>query len=245
MSSHLYIGTSGWSYPAWKDDFYSGIAHKDWLQHCARHFTAIEINASFYRLQRKETYIQWHDQTPPDFRFALKANRYLTHNKKLIDPLKPILREREFAHALGDKLAAVLWQLPGNFKLNLNRLETFVNVLDQWQETRHCIEFRHTSWFNQDVADTLRQHRISACQSDAADWKRWDIITTDLIYARLHGHSCTYSSSYNRTSLNKWADKMNDWMNDGLDVHVYFDNDARGAAPRNAIQLLSMLQERE
>ena len=241
MSPRLYIGTSGWSYPAWKDSFYSGIPQKDWLHHCARHFTGIEINASFYRLQRKETYEKWHEQTPPEFRFSLKANRYLTHSKKLIEPIDPIRREREQAHGLGDKLAVVLWQLPGNFKLNLNRLEAFVNALDQWQDTRHCIEFRHASWFNRDVANCLQKHRIAACQSDAADWKLWDVITTDLVYVRLHGHTCTYSSSYNHASLKKWADKLNHWINAGCDVHVYFDNDARGAAPKNAIQLLGMM----
>ncbi len=239
--THGYIGTSGWCYPHWKQSFYQGKAQKEWLHYCAERFTAIEINSSFYHLQQQEVYANWKQQTPATFRFALKANRYITHVKKLLDADKPIALERERAQGLGEKLAVVLWQLPGHFKINLDRLESFVAALQQWQETRHSIEFRHPSWFTDDVATCLQKNRIAVCQSDAADWKLWDIVTTDLVYVRLHGHTRTYRSCYNHASLTKWSEKLQLWLSQGRDVHVYFDNDANACAPRNALQLLELL----
>lgn len=242
-SAHSYIGTSGWCYPHWKQKFYQGLPQKEWLHYCSERFTGIEVNSSFYHLQKQKVFTEWRQQTPPTFRFTLKANRYLTHSKKLIDPDKPIAVERARARGLGDKLAVVLWQLPGHFKINLDRLEIFTAALQQWQDTRHSIEFRHPSWFTDDVAECLCKHRIAVCQSDAADWKLWDIVTTDLVYVRLHGHSRTYQSRYNQASLSKWLTKLQHWLNEGRDVHVYFDNDANAAAPRNAMQLLDLLHQ--
>lgn len=241
--TRAYIGTSGWSYDHWKDDFYAGIPRKDWLGHCARHFSAVEINGTFYHLQKAETFRSWYEQTPKDFRFAMKANRYLTHNKKLLDPEEPIRREQEHAQALGEKLAVVLWQLPARLNKNMERLEAFLQALRQWNSARHSIEFRHLSWFDEEVAQCLESYKVANCQSDAADWPLWDAVTTDLVYIRLHGHSRTYASNYNRPALEKWADKLQSWMAQGRQVHVYFDNDAAGAAPRNALQLLQLLQQ--
>ena len=122
-----YIGTSGWSYDSWGETFYGGRPKRDWLRFCAERFSAIEANATFYRLQSKATFQRWRRETPLEFRFAIKANRYLTHNKKLGDPLPPI--ERDLASGLGAKLVAVVWQLPANFHRNLERLEGFARAL--------------------------------------------------------------------------------------------------------------------
>jgi uncharacterized protein YecE (DUF72 family) len=100
MTGHAYIGTSGWNYDSWRDDFYRGLPRKDWLGFCAERFSGIEVNATFYRLQTKETFRRWRDATPDNFRFAIKANRFLTHNKKLADPLPAIRHERDLAKAL-------------------------------------------------------------------------------------------------------------------------------------------------
>ena len=191
--------------------------------------------------KKKKLDIQWRDATPPEFRFALKAHRYLTHNRKLRDPLAPIRLERDRAAGLGDKLAAVLWQLPHNFHRNLERLEGFARALRVWRKARHAIEFRHPSWFEAGVAACLRAHRIAVCQSDAADWPLWDAVTTDLVYVRLHGREQTYASSYPETALRAWARKVRRWTREGRDVHVYFDNDAYGAAPRNAMRLAALV----
>lgn len=237
----IFIGTSGWNYDHWKDGFYAGVSRQQWLQLCAEQFTGIEVNATFYRLQEQKTFKHWADVTPDDFRFAIKANRYLTHNKKLNDPLPPIRKERDRARALGHKLSAVVWQLPGNFKKNTPRLENFLDALSHWCEARHAVEFRHASWFDNEVADCLQSHRIAACQSDAADWPLWDVVTTDLVYVRLHGHTRTYASRYSGRALDSWAKKVRAWAASGHEVHVYFDNDAEGAAPRDALRLMSRL----
>jgi uncharacterized protein YecE (DUF72 family) len=239
-----FIGTSGWNYDSWKNSFYEGRPRKEWLAHCATRFTAIEVNATFYRLQTVETFRRWRDATPAGFRFAVKANRYLTHNKKLADPLAPIRLERSRASGLGDKLAAVVWQLPQNFHRNIERLQTFARALRCWRRVRHAIEFRHPSWFEHEVAACLGDHRIAVCQSDAADWPMWDAVTTDLVYVRLHGHELTYASGYSEAKLRDWADKLRRWMADGREVHVYFDNDAFGHAPENALRLMTLVRGR-
>lgn len=236
------IGISGWSYPGWRDDFYHGVVRSNWLSYCAQHFSTIEINASFYRLQKPETFARWREQTPPAFRFALKANRYLTHSRKLADPASAIALERERCAALGDKLAAVLWQLPGNYHRHDERLAGFVATLrTAWPGVRHAIEFRHPSWFNDATAAELSAHGVAVCQSDAADWPLWDRVTADLVYIRLHGHTRTYASAYSTGELQHWADKIIGWSKAGHRVHVYFDNDAEGAAPRDAIRLQQLL----
>ena len=239
-----YVGTSGWRYEAWREDFYGGRPAGEWLRFCAGRFTAIEVDATFYRLQSVQTFRRWGRETPPDFRFAIKANRYLTHNRKLREPRAPIALERERAAGLGRKLAVVLWQLPRNFRCNLARLEAFARALRAWRRVRHAIEFRHPSWFTDDVAACLRAHRIAVCQSDAADWPLWDAVTTDLVYVRLHGHAVTYASRYTQAQLRTWARRIRRWLRAGRDVHVYFDNDAWGHAPRDALRLIALLRTR-
>jgi uncharacterized protein YecE (DUF72 family) len=242
MPGNIYIGTSGWSYPHWKDDFYKNVPKKEWLSYCSEKFTGIEINATFYGSQKRATFERWRDETQRDFVFTMKGNRYITHNKKLIDPQVPLQREKVQAMGLGKKLVVVVWQLPANFRKNLDRLLAFADALRAWPEVRHTIEFRNCSWFEDDVAECLRDHGIAVCLSDAADWPLWDIVTTDLVYVRLHGHTTTYSSAYSTHSLEKWAQRIKQWTIEGRDVHVYFDNDAKGAAPNDAIRLLELLE---
>jgi len=241
LAGRLHIGTSGWSYDSWRDNFYGDTPKKNWLRFCAGRFTAIEVDATFYRLQTRETFVRWRKETPRGFRFAIKANRYLTHSKKLKDPLPAIRLEREHAAGLGDKLAVVVWQLPHNFKKNLERLETFARALNAWRKVRHAIEFRHESWFREDVLECLKAHRIAVCQSDATDWPMWGAVSTDLVYVRLHGHTRTYASRYGKKGLAPWVKRIRRWLREGQDVHCYFDNDAFGAAPKDAGLLLQLL----
>lgn len=244
MGGKAYIGTSGWNYEGWRELFYEGRPARVWLRYCASRFDAIEVDATFYRLQSVATFRRWREETPAGFRFAIKANRYLTHNKKLADPLPAIRLERERASGLGGKLAAVLWQLPHNFHCNVERLDGFARALRRWRRVRHAIEFRHASWFDEDVAACLRRDGIAVCQSDAADWPMWDAVTTDFVYVRLHGHELTYASSYADAALRSWAVKARRWMSEGRDVHVYFDNDAYGCAPRNALRLIELVRQK-
>jgi uncharacterized protein YecE (DUF72 family) len=241
MPGKVYIGTSGWNYKNWRDDFYGNTPQKQWLRFCAERFTGIEVNGTFYRLQEKSTFQKWGDQTPEDFSFAIKGHRYVTHNKKLLDVKEPVIRCRESALPLGTRLAAVVWQLPAFLKKDTDRLEKFLGTLGHWKSTRHAIEFRHKSWFDDEVAECLQRHAVAVCMSDAPDWPMWEEVTTDLVYIRLHGHTRKYASNYSKPALKKWATRIRDWLGDDRAIHVYFDNDAEGAAPQNALTLLKML----
>ncbi|MDP1666321.1 MAG: DUF72 domain-containing protein [Methylobacter sp.] len=236
------IGTSGWGYPDWQQHFYTGVARKDWLRFYAERFSAVEINGTFYRLQSLDTFKKWFDETPATFRFALKANRYLTHNKKLRDPLPSVLIEKSHAEALGEKLAVVLWQLPGLFQKDLARLRDFIDALQQWPEVRHNIEFRHASWFDDETADCLSKAEVAVCISDAQSWPMWDHVTSNLVYIRLHGHAQTYVSAYSQPELAYWAERIDRWLQQDKEVHVYFDNTAECAAPFNALALQTLVE---
>jgi len=242
MAGKAYIGTSGWNYKSWREGFYGNTPRKQWLRFCAERFTGIEVNGTFYRLQEKTTYKKWRDETPRDFPFAIKGHRYVTHNKKLLDVEEPVIRCRESASPLGKRLAAVVWQLPASSKKNIERLSKFVEILRGWKSTRHAIEFRHKSWFDDEVAECLSDHAVAVCMSDAPDWPMWDRLTTNMVYIRLHGHTRKYASNYNKPALKKWATRIGPWLKENRDVHVYFDNDAEGAAPQNALTLLEMLR---
>jgi len=242
MAGKAYIGTSGWNYNGWRHSFYGDTPQKQWLRFCAEHFTSIEVNSTFYRLQEKSTFKKWRDETPKGFPFAIKGHRYVTHNKKLLDVEKSVIRCRESASPLGKRLAAVVWQLPAFLKKDIERLEKFLRNLRHWKSTRHAIEFRDKSWFDDEVADCLERHAVAICMSDAPDWPMWDRVTTDVVYIRLHGHTRKYASSYSKPALGKWATRTQRWLEENRAVHVYFDNDAEGAAPRNALRLLEMLR---
>ena len=237
----IYVGTSGWTYCAWKDVFYAGVPRNAWLAYYARHFRAVEVNATFYHQLKQSTFAKWTGTTPPDFRFAIKGHRYLTHVLKLKVPRDVFLRQMRVVKSLGKKLAVVLWQLPGKLERDTERLERFACMLDTWHGTRHALEFRQRSWFDERTAACLRRHHLAVCQSDAADWPMWDAVTTDLVYVRLHGHGATYQSSYTRRERSSWAARARCWSSEGRSVHIYFDNTDAGHATRDAQRLAALL----
>ena len=242
MAARAYIGTSGWNYKSWRDGFYGETPQKQWLRFCAERFTGIEVNGTFCRLQEKSTFEKWRGQTPEAFSFAIKGHRYVTHNKKLLDVEESVIRCRESASPLGERLTAVVWQLPAFLKKDSDRLEKFLDTLRHWKSTRHAIEFRHKSWFDEEIAECLKRRAVAVCMSDAPVWPMWSEVTTDLVYIRLHGHIRKYASSYNKSALKNWATRIRRWLKENRAVHVYFDNDAEGAAPQNALTLLEMLR---
>lgn len=237
----VWIGTSGWAYPEWRAGFYAGIPRARWLAHYARHFPAVEVNATFYHSLRPATLEGWRAGTPEAFRFCLKASRFLTHVERLDLTAESLARFRAQADALGDKLAAVLWQLPARLPCDLERLARFAERLDAWPAVRHAVEPRHASWFTEAVAARLAAHRLAGVQSHAADWPMWDAVTTDLVYVRLHGGARTYRSAYTRATLVRWAGRIRRWAREGRAVHVYFDNTAEGHAVPNALTLQRLL----
>ena len=239
--SRAYVGTSGWVYRGWRAHLYGDTPVKDWLRVASRTFGALEINGSFYTQIQPATYARWRSETPPEFRFALKGHRFVTHYKRLHDCEDSIVRLRDQARGLGDKLAAVVWQLPSNFRLDVARLDDFLRALRRWRSTRHVLELRDRSWFVPPVAARLREAGVAVCLSDAPDFPMWREVTTDLVYVRLHGHTRKYASSYSAASLRTWAADVERWVGEGRDVHVYFDNDAEGHAVRNARALQALL----
>ncbi len=238
------IGTSGWTYRGWRSGFYAGVPQKKWLPFCAERFTGIEVNATFYRTIKETTFERWRTETPDDFAFALKGSRFITHLRRLADPQESVERQRGDAVALGDKLAAMLWQLPKSLEKDMALISRFADALDRWPAARHTVEFRHESWFDDEVAQCLGAHRIAVCLSDAADWPLWDTVTTDFVYLRLHGHTRTYASAYGDDALRDWATRVRRWLRQGREVHVYFDNDVEGAAPYDAMRLMEMVARR-
>lgn len=242
MAGHAFIGVSGWNYDKWREGFFQDVPKKRWLEHCAENFTGLEANGTFYRLQSEKTLKDWIERTPSGFVFAAKGHRYVTHNKKLTDPDETVVNSRDNMRPLEKKLGAVLWQLPASLTRNDHRLESFLKTLTKrWRRVRHAIEFRHHSWFDEQTAELLAQHDVANCHSDASDWPLWDAVTTDMVYIRLHGHTRTYASSYSSQLLDKWADSIGQWLDEGKDVHAYFDNDAEGAAPYDALKLMKKL----
>lgn len=242
-SSKYFIGTSGWNYKAWKTDFYKGVKQKEWLEHYAKHFRAVEVNATFYRLLQENVFQSWHSRTPDDFFFAVKGSRYITHTRRLKNPLEAILNQKNNVSPLQPKIPAVLWQLPATLPRDIERLREFAEALGAWPEARHALEFRDASWFQTDVADLLGSHSLAVCISDAADWPRWDEISTDMVYIRLHGSTETYRSGYGDDELDGWARMVRQQLEAGRIVHVYFDNTDDLAAPRNALRLKDLIGE--
>ena len=237
----LHIGLSGWTYASWRTGFYQGVPRKTWLPFYATRFPAVEVNASFYHRVAPQVLLNWCEKTPAGFGFAMKANRELTHQHRLHLTAELLEQERAHIMPLGERLLAVLWQLPPGLQRNLQRLRDFLALLDGWQTTRHAIEFRHPSWFDDEVASLLGEHRIAVTQSDASRWPMWEAVTTDLVYIRLHGNPETYHSAYDDRALDSWADRITRWRAEGRSVQVYFDNTDSGHAPEDALRLMTRL----
>ncbi|VVM07141.1 hypothetical protein MAMC_01446 [Methylacidimicrobium cyclopophantes] len=242
----IYVGTSGWNYSDWRSILYDESPRDQWLALYARRFPAVEVDSSFYRRHRPQTYRRWAEATPADFAFSMKGHRFITHVQRLRDSEASIRLGLEDASPLGPKLKAFLWQLPASFRKDLGRLESFARSLAELRgAVRHVLEFRHPSWFAPEVASLLGRYRLASCQSDAADWPLWDAVTTDLVFVRLHGAKATYRSSYTQDELLSWAERAKAWQREARTVHLYFDNTAGGAAVENALRLLALLHPRE
>jgi uncharacterized protein YecE (DUF72 family) len=265
--AEIRIGISGWQYAGWRGDFYPpGLPQRRQLEYVAERMRTVEINGSFYSLQRPESYLSWVRQTPDDFVFAVKGGRFITHMKKLggvETPLANFLASGVLA--LGAKLGPLLWQLPPNLGFNPARLAAFFVLLPRataeaavlaqhhderldgraWTTTdvtlplRHALEVRHDSFRTQEFVDLARQHDIAVVTADTAG--KWPMIydqTSDFAYVRLHGDEELYVSGYTEKALDMWATRILEWHEHGRrDVFVYFDNDVKVRAPYDAMAL--------
>ena len=238
----LFLGTSGWNYKNWKDDFYAGVPQKRWLSHYASRLDSVEVNATFYRQLKETTYQKWVQETPEDFAFVIKGTRYVTHIKRLKNPEDSVLKQRDNVAELEPKLAAVLWQLPANLQKDLGKLESFGRILNQhWPGTTHALEFRHSSWFDEEVARLLEQYGLANCLSDSPAWPMWEMVTSGVAYVRLHGHTELYRSNYSEEQLAEWARLAGQWLEQGHRVYIYFDNTDGNHAVHNTLRLREML----
>lgn len=232
----IHIGTSGWHYPNWVGPFYpSGMATEEFLPFYARHLNTVEINNTFYHLPALHTLREWERETPDNFLFTCKGSRFITHMKKLKDPEHSIPRFFETISVLHNKLGPILFQLPPHWRMNVSRLEEFLNALPT--PFRYAFEFREESWFAQPVYDLLTKYNTALCLYHLAG--RWspEIVTTDFVYIRLHGPGEAYQGKYRAPTLRLWADKCHTSAKSGKDVYCYFDNDQNGYAPINALAL--------
>ena len=234
----LFIGTSGYSYQHWKGVFYPpDLPQARWLEFYCEHFATVELNVTFYRLPKQQVFARWQQRTPPDFCFAAKGSRFITHVKKLKDCGQPLRLFKENASALGEKLAVCLWQLPPNLQYNSERLEGFCQLLtDEYPEKRHAFEFRHESWLNEECYDILSAHGHALCLPIAPDLPRQEQMIASFSYIRFHGSEIRGDSSYTDKELQQWAAKIRQWLTE-RDIYAYFNNDAEGFAIDNAKRL--------
>jgi uncharacterized protein YecE (DUF72 family) len=231
------IGCSGWNYESWQDEFYEGKPARTWLRHYAQHFDTVEVNNTFYRLPLRTSVARWVEETPPNFVFAVKASRYLTHVKRLTDLNSGIERyyERLEPLARSPKLGPVLWQLPANFHRDDERLSA---ALDALPPCRHCFEFRHASWFVDPVYDLLSKHGAALVIGDRPEVKEFQTyeLTTDWTYVRFHYGSRGRRGNYSESELEEWAQRFQDWRRE-VEIYAYFNNDWEVFAVRNALWL--------
>jgi uncharacterized protein YecE (DUF72 family) len=259
------IGISGWTYAPWRGTFYPDeLRHGSELDYASRQIDSIEIYGSFYALQRPESYKKWYAATPEDFIFSVKATRYVTHIRRLNEIETPTANF--FASgilALKEKLGPILWQFPPSMKFDAERFERFLSLLprnteeavllaeqhDAWMNGRsyvetdrkrkihHAIEVRNESFRTPEFFGILKRHKAALVFSHSSDaWPYFEELTSDFVYARLHGEGELYSGGYGERALRQWAGKIREWS-ERRDVFLYFDNDVKVQAPFDAIEL--------
>ncbi len=230
------IGTSGWYYNHWAGLFYPDQLPKSkWFEYYAKDFDTVEINNTFYQLPKQQTFELWHKQAPKNFLYTIKANRYITHIKRLKDPAESLERFFERVYILKENLGPILYQLPPNFHKDLDRLKAFIKLLPK--DVPSVFEFRHKSWFSQDTFELLGQFGVGFCIHDMPGVISPRVITADIIYIRFHGPTGKYEGNYSKSALQNWAQWVKENSREARSVYVYFNNDIHANAVRNARQL--------
>lgn len=264
------IGISGWRYPPWRGDFYpKGLLQRSELEYASRRLATIEINGSFYSLQRPEYFASWRESVPEDFVFSVKGGRFITHMLRMRDSHTALANF--FASgvlALGPKLGPILWQLPERVSFDAETLDQFLAQLPhstseaarlaedrdgrlkgrEWLTTdadrpiRHALEVRSHSFDTPEFFDILRRRNVASVIADTAGkWPQLTTITADFVYVRLHGDKVLYESGYDEESLDRWAAMVRRWLASGRDCFLYFDNDIKVRAPYDAMALAGRL----
>lgn len=264
------IGISGYDYKPWRGKFYpETLASRHWLRYAASIFDTIELNGTFYSLKSPDVFRRWVSEVPPGFLFAVKGSRFITHNLKLRNASGALANfYASGVLALGRMTGPFLWQLPATYQFDRPRVAEFLALLprDSWEAAelarahderlrrgalteaatrvryRHAFEVRHPSYFTDEFAELLREHDIGFVVADTAGkFPYAETVTSRFVYVRLHGSRQLYVSGYTDDELATWAGRIEGWRSDGLDVYVYFDNDAQVHAPFDAIRLRELL----
>ena len=239
----VYIGTSGFNYKDWKGRFYpEGLPQKKWLSYFAEHFKTVEINATFYGSFTHTTYQNWASQTPDSFIFTIKGPRIITHIKRFNEIDETLDNFATASSGLGNKLSCMLWQLPGSFhhegQGTFELIERFVTKLPKG--IHQVFEFRHRSWFVEEVYSLLRKYHIGFVINDSSRYPWVEKVTSDIVYIRFHGPRELYASKYSDEEMSVWAEKLQKYRATH-DVYCYFNNDYYGYAIENARQLQDMI----
>jgi len=238
----VHVGCSGWVYRHWRGIFYpAGLPQKRWFEHYAQEFDTVEINASFYRLPLASTFEAWRERAPPGFRYAVKVNRFITHMKKLLDCETEVDRFIELARPLENNLGPLLYQLPPSLHKNVQRLDAFLSQLPR--DLDHVIEFRHRSWYDEEVLSVLDRHGIGFVSHDlkGLESPRWASGRT--AYVRFHGAGGKYWGRYSAEALAEWTDWCVEQSRQGRSVWCYFNNDIDGHALEDARALKSIIRK--
>lgn len=266
-NNRVKIGISGWTYPEWRGTFYSpGVKQKDELAFAGKVLNTLEINGTFYSLQRPHTFQKWYDETPPSFVFAVKGPKYITHERRLKEFERPLANFLASGLLLlKEKLGAILWQFPPILPFKPERFEPFFKALPRtfaeacvlakghsdWMNERavtdvksmttirHAIEVRHESFKCDQFVSLARDHGVGIVVGDTAG--RWPYIeesTTNFMYARLHGDETVYPKGYTTEGIDQWEHRLRTWAGVNEQVFAFFDNDYKLSAPANAITML-------
>lgn len=233
MHPKIHIGTSGWYYEHWNENFYpEDVKSNERLPYYAQHFKTVEINTTFYHLPKETTIDKWIKDVPKNFVFSVKASQYITHRKRLKDAKESTELFFQRIAPLGKHLGPILFQLSPSFKMNFERLETFIQHLPS--KYQYVFEFRHSSWFVDDIYHILKRNKIGLCITDLGGKISPEEVTADFVYIRLHGPQHVYRGSYGPARLKTWLKKILNWEKEKKSVYCYFDNDEKGYAIQDA-----------
>ena len=242
--SGIHVGTSGWHYEHWQNVFYpEELSGRDRLSYYAGRMNTVEINNSFYQLPAPETLARWRKSVPRHFLFAVKANRYITHMKKLNDTQKALSAFLQRIDSLEESLGPILFQLPPRWGFNPVRFQAFLKLLPA--DYRYAFELPDRSWQNPEAYELMKKFSVAFCIYDLDGFLTPKTITTEFIYIRLHGPDAPYEGNYSQSILSGWAGAFSSWSNQGKEIFCYFDNDQAGYAPQNALSLYRMVTKNQ
>lgn len=241
----FYIGTSGWSYSGWLGNFYPEKMKSDLiLPYYASKLNSVELNNSFYQIPKEKNVKHWKEITPPDFIFSCKANRYITHFQKLQDCAESVGKLLKAFSNLEEKLGPILFQFPPWWKIDMATLTKFVDYLAK--SYLYTFEFRHKSWFCNELYELLHKNQMALCFYDHKMYRSPEIVTSKFIYIRMHGpYEEAYKGAYEDSTLKEYTQKFINWDQENKTIYCYFDNDEKANAPKDAQRLNCMLKNKE